>query len=220
MIHMESQNQVLKTAWIPKCLQIEGVWRKYVTRKIQVDIRYKSRCYIRYADIPFKFPKESIWNEVWLNWCPENYNNNIETGEQILNQNIWYNSHIRRNDKTLQLKQWETKGIRWISDLMYEDDKTGTLRFLSQAELETMYNIKTDFVTYWGFLHSIPKVWRNTLMLPSNTTTAEDEEGDYKLVDKLMDAKQPSRLIYDCKIKNKSYQATCKMEGRPRDPGQ
>ena len=31
-----------------------------------------------------------------------------------------------------------------------------------------------------------------------------DEEGDYKLVDQLLDSKQPTKLIYGIKINNKS----------------
>ena len=101
MINLESQNQALKTTWIPKLLQINGVWKSYVTNKIPVDIKY--------ADLPFKFLSGSMWNEVLLNWCLENYSQNIDTVEQILNQNIWYNSHFRRDKKPVYLKQWEKK---------------------------------------------------------------------------------------------------------------
>ena len=64
MIDLESQNQALKLTWIPKLLQIDGVWKSYVINKIPVDIRYMTRCNIRYADLPFKFHSESIWNEI------------------------------------------------------------------------------------------------------------------------------------------------------------
>ena len=49
----------------------------------------------------------SILNEIWLNWCIENYNENIDTVELILNQNLWFNSHIRSDKKPLHFKLWE-----------------------------------------------------------------------------------------------------------------
>ena len=84
MVSLQSQNQALKIAWIPKLIKIEGTWKSYVINKMPVDIRYMTRCNIKFADLPFKFHEHSIWNEIWLNWCVENYKENIDTVELIV----------------------------------------------------------------------------------------------------------------------------------------
>ena len=208
MIDLQCQNQALKIAWIPKLLMIEGTWKSFILNKIPVDIRYMARCNIKYADLPFKFRKDSIWNEIWLNWCVENYNEDIDTVELILNQNLWFNSHIRINKRPIYLKGWEEKGIRWLSDIIIEEGHQGTLRFLTKIEVEEMYNVKIGALTYMGIIDAIPKEWRKTLKLHSQLNERPDEDGDYKLVDKLMDIQRPSKFIYDCKINNKSQRPT------------
>ena len=203
MVDLESQNQALKLSWIPRLVQIEGVWRSYVLDKLPTDVRYLARCNLKYSDLPFKFPKTSIWNEIWLQWCLHNYSNTVDTTEQILNQNIWFNSHIKVNNKLIYMQKWEEKGIRWISDLILEDDHLN-FRFLGLQELLEMYDIKVDFLTYGGIIQAIPPKWRNILKNPAKKEGRAEEEGDYKLLDKLIDHPQPTRLIYDIKIKNKS----------------
>ena len=128
------------------------------------------------------------------------------------------NSHIRRNNKVVHIKAWEQKGIRWISDILYEEEVGGQLRFLTQDELQDMYNIKTDFLTYLGVIQSIPQPWRNTLKQHTEAASEEEHE-DYKLVDQMMDSKQPTRLIYNAKIKNKSRSPEKQLERWKEDLG-
>ena len=154
MIDLQSQNQALKITWMTKLLEMDGFWKSYVINKIPMDIRYMARCNITFADLPFKFPKTSIWNEVWLNWCIKNFNHNVDTVDLILNQNLWLNSHIRKNKKPIHLKDWERQGIRWISDLLHENEADLSLRFLNQQELEELYQIRTNFVTYWSVIQN------------------------------------------------------------------
>ena len=180
---------------------MEGTWKSYVANKIPIDLRYMTRCNIKFADLPFKFEKNNIWNEIWLQWCMENHRNDIDTVELILNQNLWFNSHIRKNKKVIFLKEWENRGMRWISDLLYENDTNNSLRFLSQKELEDMYDLKTDFLTYGSTIHAIPTEWRRKLKIHDPNQDNDDEDhDDYKLVDQLLDNDQPSRLIYNAKI--------------------
>ena len=55
-----------------------------------------------------------------------------------------------------------------------------------------------------GIIESIPASWRRVLKLQDNTKGLLDKEGNYKLVDRLLYCKQPTKLIYDIKINNKS----------------
>ena len=86
----------------------------------------------------------SIWNELWLLWCLENYEEEeIRTPERNINQKLWYNSHIRDMNKPVHYKTWEVNGIRWVNDLLYEDENL-KLRFLKLRELKEFYNISLN----------------------------------------------------------------------------
>ena len=77
-----------------------------------------TRCKLKYADHPFKFKKDSIWNEIWTTWCLENYKDEVNNPEDIVNQYMWFNSHIRIQNKVIHYKGWEQKGIGWVNDLL------------------------------------------------------------------------------------------------------
>ena len=64
MIDITLKNKAMKMSWLKKCINIEGVWKHYLTSRIPIDLKYLTRCNIKTKDLPFKFPKNSIWNEV------------------------------------------------------------------------------------------------------------------------------------------------------------
>ena len=51
------------------------------------------------------------------------------------------NSNLKINNKVVHYKKWEEKGIRWLSDLLYENEDL-TFRFLTYKEIEEMYNFR------------------------------------------------------------------------------
>ena len=91
---------------------------------------------------------------------------------------------------------------------MYEDHQAGTLRFLNPKEIKELFGLTIYHLTYMSIIDAIPPSWRKMLKAHQNTTEETDEEGDYKLADKLLDTKRPSKLIYDRMINNKSKTPT------------
>ena len=65
MLDIQSPNRALKASWMKRLLNLEGTWKTYILEKLPTDIRYLTRCNINNADLPFKFKKDSIWQEVW-----------------------------------------------------------------------------------------------------------------------------------------------------------
>ena len=64
MIAVESQNEANKLAWMKRLISTDGIWKKYVTDTCGMNIQFLTRCNVKYADLPFKFPSDSLWDEV------------------------------------------------------------------------------------------------------------------------------------------------------------
>ena len=71
-----------------RLLNLEGTWKTYILEKLPTDIRYLARCNINNADLPFKFRKDSTWQEVWTTWCQINYKKAVTNLKEIMNQNL------------------------------------------------------------------------------------------------------------------------------------
>ena len=84
---------------------------------------------------------------------------NINDIESILNQNLWLNSHIKINKKVVVYRKWMKKGIKWISDILMENN-AGEKRFMTEQELTEKLGFKPMFLIYNGLLNAIPSKWR------------------------------------------------------------
>jgi len=198
MLDISAQNHAMKMNWAKRLVETEGVWKQEMINMIPTNTLYFLRCNLNYVDIPFKPPKGSIWEEFWPKWCKQNYKNNVQELEEILNQNIWYNSHIRINKKPTYIKTWADKGILWINDLVKENPD-GTANFKTIEELEGILEQPIPRLTYMGLMAAIPQEWKRTIRLNEDTVDNED----YKLIDQLMDTPKASRVVYDSIINTK-----------------
>jgi exonuclease III len=199
MTDLQSYTKAIKMNWITRLCSIDGVWKQYIINKMKVNIEYMARCNIKYKDLPFRFPKKSMWDEIWQLWCEENYKE-VKTTEDILNQNLWYNSHIKSNKKVLYWKNWDEADIRWVADLIFENDE-GVKRFFDKKELEEMGINNLTQMQYNIMISAIPKPWRVELKADN---IIEETQEDYKLLDTLLDSKKPMRKIYTMLVKRKA----------------
>jgi hypothetical protein len=196
MIELETYIKAIKIRWIERLTSIEGIWKKYITDKIGPDIEYVTRCNIKYEDLPFKIPGHNMWNEVWKTWCKENYHD-PEIIDQILNQSIWWNSHIRINGKPLHKKRWDEAGIKWLQNLII--DKEDGRRWKTIEEIRSEYKITIDTMDYNSIKSAIPRKWKTRIMAGEE----DEEEEDYKLIDQLKDNKRPTKYMYEALVKGK-----------------
>ena len=68
------------------------------------------------------------------------------------NNLLWNNKEKTINCRTIFLKEWFKNGIITISDILKENNSFYTIK-----ELEENFNIKTNFVTYYGITQAIRK---------------------------------------------------------------
>ena len=206
MIDIESQNEAIKMGWMKRLITTEGTWKKYVIDKCEIDILYLSRGNIKYEDLPFKFPEDSLWDELWKIWCKRNYKKEVTEFEDIINQNIWCNSHIKVDGKILKWKKWMKNGINWISDLL-KTDENNNITFISTEEVSRKINHTVMHFHYISLLHAIPKSWKRKITSNDNSDEEEDLE-EYKLIDRMLDTNKATKYIYEQLIHKKSQKPT------------
>ena len=80
-----------------------------------------------------------------------------ESKEQILEEIIWNNRFIKINGSSVFYRQWHDAGITKVSDIF----KDGS--FLTFNEFVSTFQIKTNFLKYYGLCHAIPQEWINLL---------------------------------------------------------
>ena len=143
--------------------------------KIQlVDYRYLLQSDITYNDLPFTLPATSVWANIWQSWCQANYKHELPCQDEIFNQTLWLNSKIRIGDNVAYNKQWITKNIKWIHDIVKGD---GPYTFLTKEEIEEKYECHIPFMEYYGLLSAIPKEWKKGLT--KRETTVDIDQEDY-----------------------------------------
>ena len=103
------------------------------------------------VSIPIDFYMEAL--EAWqklICFTPE-------SKEQILEEIIWNNRFIKINGSSVFYRQWHDAGITKVSDIF----KDGS--FLTFNEFVSTFQIKTNFLKYYGLCHAIPQEWINLL---------------------------------------------------------
>ena len=76
---------------------------------------------IKSKDIQLKF-KGSVWEDIWKAWTNVNFHQ-PDLINQILNQIIWFNSHIQINNKIIQNSIIRMAGVKTILDIYLVKEK-------------------------------------------------------------------------------------------------
>ena len=104
----------------------------------------------------------SFWQDVIKSWCSFQFNDPYRI-QEIAEQVIWLNSHIKIQKKLIFNKSMFNVDIWYIKDLM----DNGVL--LNYMNFKIKYpNIKVNYVVYYGIIEAIPASWRLKLRNVNN----------------------------------------------------
>ena len=102
---------------------------------------------------------------------------------EIMNQVLWYNSHIRVLNKMICFDSWLNKGIYTIKDIA----PSGS--FFTFSELKEIYGAEINVMQYNQLLSAIPKKWKKEI-----ANAPEDEH--YCLYTELCERTKWSQIVY------------------------
>lgn len=105
-----------------------------------------------------KYIQPSFFRDVLYCWAEQNYCSPLDNND-ILQQTIWFNSHVRQQGGWLACGALIRAGVTKISHIYNLDYG----RFDSFEEFVSNYGELVNFVTYYGIINSIPNKWKQIL---------------------------------------------------------
>ena len=98
--------------------------------------------YINLSD-PFITEIVQIWTEL-------SFEDTVKSMQHLLSLNLWHNSLVKVGKKPIYYKSWSAKGIQKVKHLMRDENN-----FFSFKEFKERFDIKTNFLTFYGIISSI-----------------------------------------------------------------
>ena len=193
MINIEAFSYALKATWIRRLITDNCKWQDYILK--DVNLEKLTAVDTKYAEEIMKKIDNPFWKDVLTGFIKTNKNTKLEEGSShILKTPIFYNSNICIDKKYVFWKDWYNKGIRFINDLVKENEE-----FYNQDELVAKYNITTNYLHYQGIIKST-KIYLNSHKITLTTNI----EGPFipKHLKPILQQKTGTQSIYNILNKN------------------
>ena len=182
MLDIKTFNCSLKSIWIKTYLDnSDGKWKRYFDYYL---LKHGGKTIfsgnLNMNDVKHLNIKDEFLFEVLNIWVKINYK---EFREDFLSSPLWHNSSIKVANHPIFFKEWSTKCINYVKDLM-GDDQT----FMTMNEFIQKYKIKTNFLEYHGVLAAVQDAKRRNSGTHNITNT--------KNLSELLESKTFSREVY------------------------
>ena len=190
MIDIQSFNKSLKATWIKKYLDEEnqGKWKYFFDIELErfggtivLTSNLNKKDTIENLKIKNNFIKEilSIWAEV-------NFDENITSEKQFLEQTLWYNSLIRIDNCPVFYREWFDRGVTKVKHLKDEHNNS-----LALAELQQKYSLKVCLLKYFGLVSALKSLWTTC-----KTSCIKNCNNYETFVVRLTECQSASKLVY------------------------
>jgi exonuclease III len=215
----ESKVKSLKACWVKRFLDTStSRWKAapckfYDTSSVEMFFKENHGNY----KISPKFYEDvhNFWSEIrTIN--KSNLSKNI-----IKSQIIWKNRYITsgikpKNKKTLHWKEWIKNGILTIDDILKDDNK-----FMSEFEIQKIFNIKCTYLDIYQIRGCIPSEWKNVIT-KSNEQNKKDNviEKDIFICNSMYCVDTIcTKPIYEYFTRQKAKEPTCIKKWTEMYPG-
>ena len=112
-------------------------------------------CNFSERDVKFVCAAKGFWKDVVTAWAKFHFFTS-QTYEEIIMQTIWFNTHIRVENKPFYLEKAMYSGMTTIQDILWEN------RFLTYEQVREK-GIDISRLQYYSVLSAIPKHWKNII---------------------------------------------------------
>ena len=58
-----------------------------------------------------------IWKDVFICWSEDNFNEKLETKEEVFQQYLWFNSHLKIKGEIICFLEFIEVGINYVGDI-------------------------------------------------------------------------------------------------------
>ena len=144
----------------------------------------------------------NFWLDVFKSWSNFTRVHLPTTTVEVLKSTLWFNDKIKVGGKCIYYKHWESKGVKFICDLI---DENGD--FLPLEDFKNTFSVHTNFLEYSGVLRAIKSSFKDILIehshlnfpfLPFNLEVLlKDKKGSQRIYHVLVLSKQVKRKFID-----------------------
>ena len=186
MIDLKTKFQALQLSWFTNFLQCESdapwkfMFRYWVERIAPMSLILRSNCSCKdMLALCRKYKLHGFYIQCLLSWSELTHIDFLQV-DNIQNQVLWYNSHIRIDSKVLFFEEWYKKGILLIKDIT-ENGCYKSRDYL--CNLLGLNSLLVDF-KYTKLKKAIPIVWKNSIQRPDTLANCEancDQDDLYEI---------------------------------------
>ena len=153
------KDQALKIVWVQRITRAENTWNIMIQNKIPFNLNLLGNMNFSIADTSNIITNmaDPFIREVIMAWSKYNFYNpsNIQ---QIRNQIIWFNSHVRINNKPIYISELNDNNIVYIHECFNE-----TVDILSLNGFQLKYGIHINVLIYYSIVSAIARRWKSTI---------------------------------------------------------
>ena len=154
LFDVKIKQDCLKLSWIPTIIK-ETFFEKCFSSAINIPLSGREilQCNVSASDASLYCDVQEFWGQLWIAWCNYSFTK-PENIDEIMNENLWFNSHIKSGNKPMWNRKAYEKGIRKIEHIHDPTQNTGISRY---DEVSIHY---ITWFSYQTLVNAIPKYWK------------------------------------------------------------
>ena len=168
---MTIKDYALKISWVTRINKQDNHWNIFLEKDLPISINTLWKLNFNSTDagmliknIPNRFICDII-----ISWATYNFYIPQKVND-IRNQIIWFNSHIKVNSQPIYIERLYRRNILYVHQFF---SKQGIP--LTHNQFQIKYEVQINFLTYYGLIAAIPKIWKVNMktnhMEPTTDTT-------------------------------------------------
>ena len=160
LVNIRNKCISLKAKWVKETFGSKAFWALHGSNTLPL-VADVTQCNLSKKHAS-KLLGQGIYADVikaWLEYKHQSLDEVVKDCNKILNQTLWYNSHILVGKRPCNVNKLYSKNICKIKDVYDMQNR----RFYKWEELVVKYRVESDFLQYHAVIAAIPKTWKEKL---------------------------------------------------------
>ena len=176
MVDIYASIATFKMSWLRRIYLAKGC---NGTPNLYPDIEYLHKFGIEYATITMKEIANPFWKDVIKHYLNFLHKHSLSNPVNYLEQPIHYNPKIKRDNKSIYLKEWVENEILKVKDLMM-DEEEAIMNFGSFKQKYPNTN-STNFLMYQGIVNSI-RAYKRSIDIQNNNKDTLNSKDSWSII--------------------------------------
>ena len=185
LCNFSAKQNALKLVWIKRLTQNESLQYAYMWL-LPILREDQWKCNINARDVRMLLSYDNFWVNVLISWTSIQFRKEHH-GLEILDEFLWYNSHIRIGGQPIMWSKAYQNGLYHVRDLLDEN-----FEFLTFQEISEHFGPCMTWLEFEQLKAALPPRWRTLLK-----TQLPDETLERPHIEKLMTLKKPVAYFYE-----------------------